>query len=125
MPLRFLQGASVLVLEDEPIIAFTLEDLLADAGAQPTLTCSIDEAMSAAAEGCFDFAILDVNINGSPSYPVASKLVERRMAFIFATGYGNTVHPEPFRHVPTIPKPYSPLEIARAIGCALKGAEEN
>jgi CheY-like chemotaxis protein len=62
-----------------------------------------------------DAAILDVKVHGSVSYPVAAELKERSIPFIFATGYGDGSHPEEFECVPTIAKPYSAEEIARAL----------
>ncbi len=101
-----LAGRTVLVLEDEPIIGFELEDMLADDGAEPFLCGSLDCARKLLAETQPDCAILDVNIHGEQSYPLAGELVERGIPFVFATGYGAALHPPQFAAVPTVSKPY-------------------
>lgn len=102
-----LDGARLLILEDEPIIAFGLEDMLLDEGAQVSLATALDEAEDHLAGGSFDCAILDVNVRGEKSYGFAEALKDRGIRFIFATGYGEGAHPDEFMDVPTITKPYS------------------
>lgn len=101
-----MQGKHILVLEDEPIIAFALEDQLLDEGAIVTVHCSLDNGLEAAKTEPFDFAILDVNLHGQRSYPLAYALTERSIPFAFATGYGDAEHPADLWHVPTLTKPY-------------------
>jgi CheY-like chemotaxis protein len=60
-----------------------------------------------------DAAILDVNLHGEQSYPVADALDDRGVPYVFATGYGDSEHPERHRKAPTLTKPYS-LEDVRA-----------
>jgi len=109
-----MEGQTVLVLEDEPIIGFALEDMLIDRGAAPLICGSLDVAHRTLASSQPDVAILDVNIHGERSYPVAEALAERGIPFIFATGYGCAVHPPEFAGVPTISKPYRLTEVEQA-----------
>jgi CheY-like chemotaxis protein len=101
-----LAGLRILVLEDEPIIAMALEDYLEMAGAFPVVTATLAQAQEAIAVEVIDAAILDVNIHGLKSYPVAESLASRGIPFIFASGYGDTLHGEAFAQVPTVTKPY-------------------
>src|SRR5579883_689484 len=79
----------VLVVEDEALIAMLMEDMLADLGCEVLTTVGqIDEALAVARSESFDFAFVDVNLNGVPSYPVAAALKERDIPFAFVTGYG-------------------------------------
>jgi DNA-binding response OmpR family regulator len=48
----------------------------------------IDSALEAARSAAIDFAVLDVNINGTMVYPVAEELDRRQIPFIFLSGYG-------------------------------------
>jgi len=114
-----LAGRTVLVLEDEPIIGFELEDMLADQGAEPVFCGSLDAARERLARARPDCAILDVNIHGEQSYPLAVELAGRGIPFIFATGYGASLHPPEFADVPTVSKPYKLPEILKAFA-ALK-----
>ena len=65
---------SVLVVEDEAVVAIDLEFALEELGHSVVGAGRLSEAMSAAQSSDFDLAILDVNLNGEPSYPVASVL---------------------------------------------------
>ena len=109
-----LEGATILILEDEPIIGLALEDLLAGNGASVLHASRIEEAREMLSAEPVDSAILDVNVHGALSYPVAEMLAERSIPFIFATGYGDRSHPAKFADVPTISKPYSAEDIRRA-----------
>jgi len=118
-----VQGRTVLVLEDEPIIAFALEDMLIECGATPLFCGSLEVAHATLQSSHPDVAILDVNIHGERSYPVAEALAERAIPFIFATGYGSALHPPHFAKVPTISKPYRMREVEQAFAalCAQTG----
>ncbi len=109
-----ISGRTILIVEDEPIIAFGLEDLLDSAGAESLTAGSLEEAEQALATTQVDAAILDVNVNGENSYALAARLVERGLPFIFATGYGEALHPQDLAAVPTISKPYSLKDITSA-----------
>ena len=110
-----LDGLRILILEDEPIIGLALEDMLPRQGAFVLFASGIEEASEMIAGEEVQSAILDVNVHGLQSYPVASKLSERSIPFIFATGYGDRSHPEEFAGIPTILKPYSSDDIHNAL----------
>lgn len=116
-------GKRVLVVEDELMIRMLLQDMLADLGYRPAAEAGgIDEALALAQQGNFDLAILDVNLNGHPISPVVEILVERRVPFIFATGYGQRGVPEPYRRTPTLQKPFQAEALAEAIAAVTRGA---
>lgn len=116
-----LDGLRILVLEDEPIIAMALEELLEDDGALPTVVATLAQAFEAIESAEFDAAILDINVHGDKSYPVGQRLIERGVPFVFASGYGDTLNPPELAHVPTVTKPYNNAEIAAALGRARQG----
>ena len=64
----------------------------------------IEEALEATKNTDFDVAILDANLKGEPTSPVADALVARGTPFVFATGYGEL--PKPYRDRPTLRKPF-------------------
>lgn len=115
-----LAGRTVLVLEDEPIIGFELEDMLAEEGAEPIFCGSLAVARARLDQGRPDCAILDVNVHGEQSYPLAGEIAARGIPFIFATGYGASLHPPEFVAVPTVSKPYRLSEVIKAFA-ALEG----
>ncbi|GGD92279.1 response regulator [Tsuneonella deserti] len=107
-----LEGKTILVLEDEPIIAMALEDHLDIAGAIPVVAATLAQAHEALAEQPLDAAILDVNVHGEKSFPVAESLNSKGIPFVFASGYGDNLHEAAFAKVPTVTKPYN-LEAIR------------
>lgn len=111
-----LNDKHVLVLEDEPIIGFALEDMLLDIGCPSVLLSTrLGEAMSLIDNERVDVAILDVNIHGERSYLVADALRLRGVPYIFASGYGDKEHPNEHRSMPTLVKPYNIDDIRAAL----------
>ncbi|MBV9420204.1 MAG: response regulator [Alphaproteobacteria bacterium] len=86
---RLLDGLSVLVVEDEAIISFLLEDMVSELGAIDVRHAgSVQAALNMIEERLPDLAVLDVNLGGTPVYPVAERLEAAGVTFIFTTGYG-------------------------------------
>ena len=106
---------NVLLVEDEPIIGFALEQMIEDEGARTYFVSTVAEGRQILAKERIDFAILDVNLNGEMSYPLAEDLADRNCPFLFATGYGSVTHPQRFANTPTITKPYNIRDIRDAL----------
>jgi len=106
----------VLIVEDELMIRMLLEDMLAELGyAVAASATRLDEALSIASSGDFDVAILDVNLEGQASSPVADVLATRGTPFLFATGYGQRGLPEHYRNRPTLKKPFQIESLRRML----------
>ncbi|MDP8994603.1 MAG: response regulator [Pseudomonadota bacterium] len=85
-----------------------LEDMLESVGWQTVgIASRVAQAPYLIETAAPDGAVLDVNLHGDKSYPVADVLAARGVPYVFATGYENTEHPERHRHAPTVTKPYS------------------
>jgi CheY-like chemotaxis protein len=70
-----LQGRGVLIVEDEAIVAMLLEDMVQELGCHVVEIASrVDIALQSVTARLFDVAILDVNLKGETSYPVADLL---------------------------------------------------
>jgi DNA-binding NtrC family response regulator len=110
-----LDGCLVLIVEDEPIVAFALEDMILDAGGSAVSAERVDQATALIEAHRLDLAILDVNVHSHTSYPIAAALEKIGVPFIFATGYGDTIHPPEFKAIPTVTKPYSLADINEAL----------
>ena len=110
-----LEGGTVLIVEDEIIVAFALEDMLTGLGANVVIASTIAEAYTALDQGALALAVLDVNVHGIQSYPLAEELRRRAIPVLFATGYGDAQHPEEFANVTTLTKPYTQAQIGQAI----------
>lgn len=116
-----LDGKRVLILEDEALIALTLTDAVRDAGCEvvgPVGT--IEAALELIRQNPPDIAVLDVNLAGKGSAPVAEALRSLGVPWVYCTGYA-----EPASQIdaaliaPMLTKPIDPLALAAALRRAL------
>src|ERR1700751_4383382 len=111
-----LCGRHILVVEDEMIVAQLLQDMLADLGCLTVgPAASVDEALSMIEMQAFDAAVLDVNLSGQMSYPVADALAALGTPFVFSTGYASNRLQEGYRMFPALQKPYHLTELRDAL----------
>jgi len=104
-PMTDLAGKRILVVEDEALVAMMLEDLLADLGCEvvgPAMR--LDEGLALARLNGLDAAVLDINLGGERSYPIADLLDARGVPIAFVTGYGHSGRPG--RSDRVLQKPY-------------------
>jgi DNA-binding response OmpR family regulator len=105
-----------LVVEDEVVIGMLIEDMLAELGHEVVaISTHLEEALRLARSSNIDFAILDVNLNGQRSLPVADVLQQRSVPFMFATGYGSKVLRSPYQDIATLQKPFELEELKRVL----------
>ena len=116
-----LDGLSVLLLEDEFLIALEAEDMLTRMGAaRIEIAQDLEEAGRLLGEHRFDIAMLDVNVNGQTSLGLAADLKERGIPVLFATGYELKSKSIPADDsIPYITKPYSADRLESALVSAL------
>ena len=111
-----LRGKRILVVEDEPIIGFAIEDMLEALGCVVVgMAHQLTPALELVAMREFDAAVLDVNIGGETIYTVADALAAKGVPYIFATGYGDSLHPKAHLQAPTLTKPYTIDDLADAL----------
>ena len=96
----------VLIVEDEFLIASMLEAHLGRLGYAVQPTATVDEALAMIAAHDFELALVDINLAGTASFPVADALQARGIPFLFTTGYGESGVPERYRAFPVVQKPY-------------------
>ena len=98
----------VLIVEDEGLISMLLEELMERMGYEvAAVSSTLEEALELARTVVIDFAMLDINLNGKVSFPVAAVLRGRGIPFIFATGYGDAALASDFADVLVVEKPFS------------------
>ena len=84
-----LAGLDVLLVEDEIVIAFMVEDMLMELGCHLVFHAgTVDEALAILRQHRPQLAVLDVNLGYITAYPVAERLTELTIPFVFAPGYG-------------------------------------
>lgn len=115
---KSLEGLRLFLVEDEALVAMLLEDMLSDLGC---IVVEVAGSLSQALERLDDLdaradgAILDVNLGGEQVYPFADALAERKIPFLFATGYGRMGVSARYPTRPVLAKPYGPTELAAAL----------
>jgi len=115
-----LKGARVLIVEDAVLLALELETGLSEAGAEVIGPAYELEEALALLDQPIDAAVLDANLNGRSVAPVAELLSQRKVPFVFATGYGETGGaPGGFVDAPVIRKPYDVTQVAAAVAALL------
>jgi DNA-binding response OmpR family regulator len=119
---HLLKGRNILVVEDEMMVAMMLEDILQEAGCNVICVGHLEQATLLARERDLDAAVLDENLHGQRSYPVADALVARRVPFVFATGYGETNLREIYPGRPVIAKPYRDTDVLAALAVLISAA---
>ena len=102
----WLQGKRVLVVADDRLFAQALVAALEDSG------CRVAGPVGSLAQGLrmaewtlLDGAILDIEIAGGACFPVAMRLQERGIPFVFLAGLSRPAVPDALRRVPVLAKP--------------------
>ena len=108
---------TLLIVEDEPLIAMMLEDFLDALGHRVAGTADcVAPALALLDAGGVEAAILDLNLRGGEtSAPIADALAERGVPFLFATGGPGDGIPDRHRDRPTLPKPFTMDGVRQAL----------
>jgi DNA-binding response OmpR family regulator len=121
----------VLVVEDEPLIGMDIEDAVAGLGHDVVgPIAELDEALDLATIAALGCAILDINILGGNSYPVADILLKRGVPVLLLSGYGEQTLPARLHEEARLPKPFTGAQLdkeirdlcARAANCGRRNA---
>ena len=109
-------AASVLVVEDEFVIALDMMRILTDGGFQVFGPAgNVADALRLVAENSPAAALVDNNLNGKSAAPVAAALFERQIPFAFVTGHGREHLPPQYSRWPLISKPFEPTRLVAAV----------
>lgn len=108
---------SVLIVEDEAIVAMDLESMVESFGYAVFGTfASVGDALAALDNGTPDVAVVDMNLAGDSSLPVAEALFKRGVPLVFATGYAELGElPEGLATAPRLSKPVSEKDLKKTI----------
>lgn len=98
------------------LVLLHIEDALADLGCTSvSAAASVDQALDLIKAQTFDAAMVDVNLDGRKSYPVADALAARGVPFVFSTGYSGQTLDDGYRDRPVLAKPYREDELVAAL----------
>ncbi len=111
-----LDGLRILLVEDEGMIAMLVKSMLVSIGCNVVgVAGRVPDAIKKVGTLSFDVALLDINLAGTLSYPVADALRSRGMPFIFATSYGRGALPDEMYDAPMLSKPFAVNQLEAAL----------
>lgn len=113
----------VFIVEDETMLAMLIEMMLDDLGYSTAFHASrVDDGVQYALTGTYDVAILDINIIGGNSFPIATAIAGRGIPFMFCSGYGQLGIPVAWSHQHCMAKPFSAEQLEEALSNLLRPA---
>jgi DNA-binding NtrC family response regulator len=112
-----MPAARVLIIEDEMLVAMSIEDALSDAGFSVAgIMARVSDALALLErDNGIDAAVMDLNLAGEPSGPVADRLKELGIPFLVVTGYGSAGLPPHHKKAPVLAKPFQPERIVATL----------
>jgi CheY-like chemotaxis protein len=119
-----LSKRRVLIVEDDVVIAYDLESIVADAvGAEVVVSRSVARAKTLI-EQTLDLALLDVDVTNGKTFEVAKLLKLRQVPFVFLTGSNREHIPEELRDEPFLAKPVDTRKLLEHIRRIIPDAPE-
>lgn len=111
-----LSNRAFLVVEDEMMILLDIEDMLVDLGCRLIMrAATVPCALKLLSTSTFQGAVLDVNLNGTHTKPVADMLARLDVPFLFSTGYSDTGMGPDHAHRPKLTKPFKLKSLAEGL----------
>ncbi len=106
----------ILIVEDEPVIARLLEEMLTEHGFEVVaLASTLEQAEALAGSLNLDAAVLDISLGDADVFPVARLLDGRNLPFVFTTGYGSAGLSAEWESRPVFSKPYDIQVLAQTL----------
>jgi response regulator NasT len=100
-----LQGHTILVLEDEPLVRLDIVNMIRSSGAQVHAAGSVGEALALIRRHKISAAVLDIKIDELDCLPVYERLMERRIPIVLHTGYPRCYVSKTWPEVSVVTKP--------------------
>ena len=111
-----IEGLSILIVENEFLLAISLEAIMRDAGAgRVKMTASIADATALVDDEKFDAAILDIRLMDGDSLPLAAALVDRGVPVVIHSGHANLGHSQIVPEAIFLPKPATASEVVQSV----------
>ncbi|MDB5317025.1 MAG: chemotaxis protein CheY [Rhodospirillales bacterium] len=108
------------------MVVWMLEDMLTDLGFEMVgPAVRVGEALELVDAEVFDAAVVDINLAGTQSFPVADALAARGIPFTFATGYDRSSLPSEYQRFSCLRKPYRISDLREALDQIMEGRTGN
>jgi CRP-like cAMP-binding protein len=107
----------ILVVEDSYLAAEAVCSMVTKCGFDVAGSVgSVETGIKFVRENTLDGAVIDIDLHGTPSFPICEQLRQRAIPFVFLTGYDRRFAvPEEFRTAPWLQKPVGEHEFEAAI----------
>jgi DNA-binding response OmpR family regulator len=120
MGLDLFSHKLVLLVEDEPLIAYDVENNLRNAGARVISAGYLDAALCMAEHPDLSAAVVDLRLGDESAIPICRRLSLRDLPFVVHTGYVADAVRQEWPGVPIIHKPAIPGTVTRALADCLR-----
>ena len=98
------------------LVLMGIEDMLADLGCTSvSAAAGVEQALALVDAQAFDAALVDLNLDGGKSYPIADALAARGVPFAFSTGYSGQSMADAYRDRPVLTKPYGDVQMLEVL----------
>jgi DNA-binding response OmpR family regulator len=121
MPRPTLEGRSILLVEDEPLIVLDMTNALERTGAAITSTNSVKHALLLVEYDGLSAAILDHALPDGDSSDLCTRLTERGVPFMIYSGYNHLTGP--CADAPHLAKPATAEMLVAAVNDLINGTE--
>ena len=115
-----LHGRSILIVEDEPLIALDIAQAFEDAGAEIVVTSTLHHALVLVEHDGLSAAVLDHALHDGDSSPLCQRLDQRSLPFVIYSGLGK-LHGACAKGV-QVAKPEDPKALVVIIANLISGA---
>lgn len=111
---------SILVVEDETLVALDIAEILASTAANDVVIATTIDQAERDLPADLDFAVLDIEVIGGRTFDLARRILETGASVLFVTGAAMPAIPADLAAVPVVTKPYKATDLTRAFYAALK-----
>jgi CRP-like cAMP-binding protein/CheY-like chemotaxis protein len=110
----------ILIVEDNFLTAAEVSDIVRDCGYHVAGTVArLNRGLDLLAEKPIDGAIIDINLDGTYSFPLVAELARRKVPYFFLTSYPDAIIPPDFRDAPRLAKPADREQLRSALDALL------
>ena len=108
-----LAGCSILICEDEPLIAIGIADAFTDAGSRVVMARSLASALIAVENEVPSAVILDHALSDGESSQLCKRIKQRNIPYVVHSGYSNLIGA--YGDAVHVPKPANPDVLVTAV----------
>ncbi|MFC5438348.1 response regulator [Rhodanobacter umsongensis] len=105
----------VLIVEDDPVVAMVVEDILRDMGYEVLINITLEHAMFELDDGEVDAVLLDMQLRGKDARPLVLELLARKLPFLVLSGADQTALINEFPQIRVLPKPFGKATLEEAV----------